>query len=1259
MLSRLLLAGKTYRSARTAGTAHPHGRRLGHPTATASILLHPQLQQGQQQRQCGFLAAIGPAASASSIVCPLLTDEALMQLATSKLEHRGPDGRFVKLGTFPSSANETTTLLHWSLGHQRLAIVDPHNHAADMPFVLYFPQAQTTIHLVANGEIYNHDILYDDLVKSHGWDMPRQSKSDCEVIAHAIACLGPEATCRKLDGMFAFTAFIHDHQHHTIRTFCARDPVGIKPIYTGNAISASSSTTSSSSSSNTSTTTKLFASELKALVGHVDPTSVTAIPPGHYWSNDTGLVRYHQPPWLYQDDPTLSSFTNAAAAENDDPPPTADELLHGFTNAVSKRMMADVDYGYFLSGGVDSCILSHALLPLYRASTNKSSGDYIDDRPIPAYTVGMADSPDLMAATAMVDALGGSRYVDHRPRIFTIDDVLPILPHIVYHMESYESELIRSAIPNWLLAERAAADVKMVLTGEGADELFAGYLYFMDAPNGIAVQYELQRLYRMLGDINLHRTDRMTMAHGLEARVPFLDTAFTALAMRIPPEQKLVDRNAVMNNTVGREKTFLRQLFAGPNANGHTIPHDLLWRAKAMQCEGVGEDWVSLLQRHVAKDITDAELSHAKTLFEINPPQTKEELYYRRIFEDHFPGMAHVVNAWEGGCRAAGASWTSDTYTRAGLVETNVLTHNYQNKMKKLQMPSQQPQPSPPQLPPIIPNNTSSRNNDRTEPATTMTHRGFATLAEHPSSSVATVNEMLQMALDAGLDQFQAMLTTGGDDRCMILPETHRNKYHIQPKPMAANAVFRGSCTCSPPTQLGYQAAQVLYDQINNSPDPHETVATVFRQQRERLAQFFQLLPQQQQHDGDGGTRSTTPAGTEIILCPSGSDAEYLPVVIAKALHPHRPIVNVVTQLKEVGAGTSAAAGGLYFSTHAPLLGRVPDGVERLAGFDNVSTICIPARKKNGTALDSSRLAQEAADQAVRTTTGAFPILHGVFGGKTGLLDETMPASQDAGRRSLGVVDACQGRFSLADLHGWLAQDSIVLITGSKFYQAPPFCGAVLVPKSIADQLRARPAPGPLDLYDINGLGGFMTEKELPECLSSWAPMLQANQSDANIGLALRWEAALAEMESLSHVSDDRRSIAVRDWATSVRGMVEQESVYLDAWCVHGSIVSIRLRHGDRWLNMKELRDVYRLMSLSDIPAPPNATRDEIEALGVICSLGQPVDVAESHAILRMALGSESLRSFLADPELTLQQDAGAVKKLAVIAKYYNELKDA
>lgn len=308
-------------------------------------------------------------------------------------------------------------------------------------------------------------------------------------------------------------------------------------------------------------------------------------------------------------------------------------------------MMADVDYGFFLSGGVDSAVVAHILMPLYRESREEAGLEY---KPIPTFTVGMENSPDVMAAKAVVESLGGKEAIEHKIRNFTPDEVFDMIPQIIYHMETYEAELIRSSIPNWFLAEHAAKDVKMVLTGEGSDELFAGYLYFQDAETKTQLQNELRRIYGMLGNINLHRTDRMTMAHGLEARVPFLDTEFTKLVMSVDPVNKMVNKEAVKTNSRGREKTFLRELYEMPNADGNTLPTPVLWRAKAMQCEGVGEDWVSILQKKVSSLVTDEEMEGAAEKFPENTPQTKEEYYYRREFEKNFPGMSHVIHPWEG-----------------------------------------------------------------------------------------------------------------------------------------------------------------------------------------------------------------------------------------------------------------------------------------------------------------------------------------------------------------------------------------------------------------------------------------------------------------------------------------------------------------------------------------------------------------------------------------------------------------------------------
>jgi len=1027
------------------------------PLAAASKPSHATVATAQRREMCGLVAAIDdiwtvrPAGTQRGAI-PILDDREALRQTTRILDHRGPDGYEISTGTV--GAEESANHARWSMGHTRLAIVDPSNRFADMPFNLKFRTgaegSEKIVHLAANGEIYNHEDIYKKMVGNDGWDHDRISGSDCEVIAHAFAKYGGPKTAAMLDGMFGFVAFEEDVQTGKITAFAARDPVGIKPLYYGR--------TKSSDGAGA----YVFSSELKALVGHADPGTVVAIPPGHYWTPEEGLVCYYNPEWLRDD--------NYAPWEDPSHSITDDEIREAFTKAVKKRMMADVDYGFFLSGGVDSCIVSHDLLPLYRQEREKLG----DDRPIPTYTVGMENSPDVMAARAMVEALGGSKNITHNVRAFTPDEVFDLIPKIIYHMETYEAELIRSAIPNWLLAERAAADVKMVLTGEGADELFAGYLYFQDAQNPQQVQNELRRIYGMLGNINLHRTDRMTMAHSLEARVPFLDTEFTKLVMSVNPERKMVDPIAVANNTRGREKSMLRELFEEPNANGDSIPKPVLWRAKAMQCEGVGEDWVSILQRRVSSLVSDAEMDEAHLTYPINTPQTKEELYYRRIYDENFNGLEHVVKLWEGGGRAMGAEWKSDMYTREGLKNVGLLTHSLQQARAYSTSTRQTP--------------FSSRGLNI---KSTGGRRNFSTLPVQQFEE-----EPYESAKAKGFDDFEAMLTCGGDDRSLIL-DSSTNKYHIKPQPVDPAHVFRGSCTGNPPTQRGYDAAKKLYEKLSAMPDGSldAAIEDVFADQRSRISKILELEE-----------------GTEVIIVPSGSDAEYLPLAIARAIKGDVPISNGVTQLQEIGAGTAPASVGEYFSTHAPLKGKLEEGTKYLSGFDTFDGIAVPAREKNGDVINAS----QKMDEFVASTMakGSYPIVHGVFGGKTGVRDETMPGSLDGGETSLGVVDACQGRFSLDELHGWLKQDSVVLYTSSKFYQAPPFCGAVIIPPTIAAKLRAAPAPGPKEMFSIDGLGGFLTDKELPECLESWKPLL-AKDDSANLGLALRWEAGLAGMEGM------------------------------------------------------------------------------------------------------------------------------------------------
>lgn len=533
------------------------------------------------------------------------TTTAVMERACDRIVHRGPDGRGLKKGKMSND-------VEWAIGHTRLAIVAPNEKAAAQPFEL-----DDHVDFAANGEIYAHHELWNQLVEE-GYEGELKGHSDCEVIGHLYKHCGPEETMRRLEsaGMFAFVLINKDS------VFAARDPVGIKPLYYG-----------------TSKEGKVvaFASELKALVEVPDLEEIREFPPGHYlYQNE--FKKYYDPQW------TL------------DPRAGSEDVRQALDKAVERRMMTDVPYGLFLSGGIDSCIVGQLMVAK------------VPTEGIPSFTVGMAGSPDLMAARAMSKELK----TVHHERIFTAEEAVGVIDKVVYHMETYNAELIRSAVPNYFLAELASKHVKMVLTGEGADELWAGYAYFRDAPSPEALQKELVRIYGHLGVANLLRTDRMTMAHSLEARVPFLDVKNTATAMSVLPALKMPDPTRDPG-----EKAFLRTAFEREH-HGVTIPYDLLWRPKAMQCEGVGMDWVSILQKEVSSRVSDEEMAKAAETFPHETPQSKEEYYYRRVFNSHYGYKCDKVpTPWPGGCRAGGAEWQSDTYTRFGLANVDRLKHAY------------------------------------------------------------------------------------------------------------------------------------------------------------------------------------------------------------------------------------------------------------------------------------------------------------------------------------------------------------------------------------------------------------------------------------------------------------------------------------------------------------------------------------------------------------------------------------------------------
>lgn len=493
------------------------------------------------------------------------------------------------------------------------------------------------------------------------------------------------------------------------------------------------------------------------------------------------------------------------------------------------------------------------------------------------------------------------------------------------------------------------------------------------------------------------------------------------------------------------------------------------------------------------------------------------------------------------------------------------------------------------------------------------------------------------MAKKFGYSDFEAWLTTGGDDRSLIL-DSGANKYHIRPTPIKETDIFRGSCTGNPPTTRGYEAAKTLYESRFLGLTTKEldlALRITFDEQRKRIMKCLDL-----------------PHGSEIILCPSGSDAEYIPVAIATALHPGQKLVNGISQLNEIGAGSEPASIGKYFSTHAPFLGK--HDMINLPGFEDIQNFVIPAREPDGTVVNASKLMDDFVNTEIKN--GNFPIVHGVFGGKTGVRDSIMPGSLNQGNTSLGIVDACQGRFTLDELKRWLNQDSIVLFTSSKFYQAPPFCGAVIIPHSIANRLRT--ATRPEKMLNAESLGAFLTDKELPSCLHSWGKPIQ-DSSKNNLGLALRWEAGLAAMEALLPIKDVERTRIADEWGTSVKNLVD-DSELLDTFCVERSIVSIRISNKKGgWLNMSEARNLYRWMSNDIASAVVSAAAEDGKILSTSCYIGQPVSVSDSYAIIRIALGAESMMSYYQNKTMTLEEDSIVVKKLGLIAKHFDELKES
>jgi asparagine synthase (glutamine-hydrolysing) len=478
-----------------------------------------------------------------------------------RLAHRGPDGE-----------GEVSLGRAW-LGHTRLAIVDL--DGGSQP--LRTPEGE--LWMVGNGEVYNHRRLRAELLS----EAEPLSRSDNEVPLHLIGEHGP-SSLRRLRGMYAFCAARADAGGDDF--IAARDPVGIKPLFWARRDGLT-----------------VFASELKAFDADWQA-DVELFPPGHYWTPAGGLRRFHHvvPPDLRRE--------WRSPGDSDEPVP--DDLRatirRQLVAAVEREMMSDVPVGVFLSGGLDSSLI--AAIAVERARR--------DSAMLHSFAVGTAGSPDLVAARRVAEHLG----TKHSERVYAPAELEAILAEVVRSIESYDPSLVRSALPNYLLAELASRTVKVVLTGEGADELFAGYEYVRSIDEGGELHTELVRTISELHSLNLQRCDRVTMAHGLEARVPFLDLDMVAFALGLPAEWKL-PRNGDL------EKRLLREAFDG------WLPDDILWREKAQFGDGSGAREALDPDGPNATEDLHAVVDPA----EPGAPRSDEEARYMAIYREHYPNV--------------------------------------------------------------------------------------------------------------------------------------------------------------------------------------------------------------------------------------------------------------------------------------------------------------------------------------------------------------------------------------------------------------------------------------------------------------------------------------------------------------------------------------------------------------------------------------------------------------------------------------------
>ena len=489
-----------------------------------------------------------------------------------KIRHRGPDWSGIYCG---KSA---------ILCHERLSIVDP--ESGKQP--LFSPDKEQV--LAVNGEIYNHRKIRNDYSEMYEF----QTGSDCEVILALYRYKGVNFL-EDLNGIFAFALYDEENDDFLI----ARDPIGVIPLYIGYDDDG----------------IVYCASEMKALEGFCN--RYEPFLPGHYYRGSEGKIKK----WYHRDWENYENVKNNNVCIQD--------VHDALKAAVKRQLMSDVPYGVLLSGGLDSSVIS-AIAKEYAA--RRVETDNTQDAWWPrlhSFSIGLKGAPDLIKAREVAKHIG----TVHHEINYTIQEGLDAVRDVIYFIETYDVTTVRASTPMYLLARVIKSmGIKMVLSGEGADEIFGGYLYFHKAPDAKSFHEETVRKLSKLHLYDCLRANKSLSAWGVEGRVPFLDKEFIDVAMRLNPEAKMCPGNTI-------EKKIVREAFSG------MLPESVAWRQKEQFSDGVGYSWIDTLKEFTGQAVTDEQMAHAAERFPINTPMNKEEYYYRSIFSEYFPSesAAHSV----------------------------------------------------------------------------------------------------------------------------------------------------------------------------------------------------------------------------------------------------------------------------------------------------------------------------------------------------------------------------------------------------------------------------------------------------------------------------------------------------------------------------------------------------------------------------------------------------------------------------------------